>query len=37
LRNEPTVAHENRRYFYCGAVPHGLTLGVVSVNWWKSI
>ena len=28
LRNEPTVAHENRRYFYCGAVPHGLTLGV---------
>jgi glucose/arabinose dehydrogenase len=28
LRNEPTVAHENRWYFYCGAVPHGLTLGV---------
>jgi glucose/arabinose dehydrogenase len=30
LRNEPTVAHENRQYFYCGAVHQRLTLGVAA-------
>src|SRR6202008_2506050 len=30
LRNEPTVAHENRQYFYRGAVHQGLTLGVAA-------